>query len=259
MRYLIFCVALITSLSALAQDGSITAKVVDDSNEAVIGAVYSLSTSDASNIKQGVTGIDGIVSITELPAQTYSLVVSFTGLQETETTVVLNADNMTADLGSITLVRDENVIDEVVVETQGLQVRNEVDRKIYDISQLESVKGGDLTDVLDNIPSVEVDQVNNSVSLRGDENVRITIDNRPTKIPLEALLRQLQADRIKEIEVITNPSSKYDATGVSGIINIVTQGEKLSGINGSLSSNYNSNNKVAGNGFINYKTAKWNL
>ncbi len=258
MRFLLFGFFVLVNYTSFSQQGFIEGKVVDDSGEPLVGAVYELTNSNVKFIRQGVTDETGQFKINDLSVDNYRLRIQYTGYKKAEKEIELSALNMRINIGEVLLSATSEMLEEVVVETNKLLVRNEVDRKIYDISQMETVKGGDLTDVLDIIPSVEVDNVNSTVSLRGDENVKITIDNRPTRIPLEALFRQLRADMIKEIEVITNPSSKYDAEGVSGIINIVTGGEKLKGISGSVSTNYNSNGKVGGFGNINLNTKKWN-
>ena len=131
---------------------------------------------------------------------------------------------------------DESNLDEVVIIAEKSTVDIRLDKRIYNVGKDMTVKGGSASDVLDNVPSVNVD-VEGTVSLRGSENVRILIDGKPSAlVGLSGTdaLRQLPAEAIERVEVITSPSARYDAEGTAGILNIILRKGKARGLNGSV-------------------------
>ncbi len=140
------------------------------------------------------------------------------------------------DLGVVKLDVDTAQLKEVVVVGQKTTVELHLDKKVYNVGSDMTVKGGSVTDVLDNVPSVSVD-VEGNISLRGNESVRILINGKPSALSglNPEALKQLPADAIERVEVISNPSARYDAEGTAGIINIVLKQSKIVGLNGSLS------------------------
>ncbi|MGB5319470.1 TonB-dependent receptor domain-containing protein [Eudoraea sp.] len=139
------------------------------------------------------------------------------------------------DLGTIILEIDAEQLDEVELVGERTTVELRLDKKIYNVGQDLTVRGGSVTDVLDNVPSVTVD-VEGNISLRGNESVRILINGKPSALSgiNPETLQQLPAETIEKVEVITNPSARYDAEGSGGIINIILKQGKNSGLNGSL-------------------------
>lgn len=169
--------------------------------------------------------------------------------------------NISSDtnLGNILLEEDSKEIEAVVVRTEKTTVDIKLDKKVYNVGQDLMVKGGTVSDVLDNIPSVAVDTEGN-VSLRGNENVRVLIDGKPSNaISVADALRILPADAIDKVEVITNPSARYDAEGGGGIINIILKKGKNKGLNGTVIATAGDpkNNGLSAN--INSKTDNYNL
>jgi len=163
------------------------------------------------------------------------------------------------NLGKISLEEDITQLNEVVVRAEKTTVEIKLDKKVYNVGKDLMVKGGTVSDILDNIPSVSVD-VEGNVSLRGNENVRILIDGRPSNaINITEALRLIPADAIDKVEVITNPSARYDAEGGGGILNIVLKKGKNQGLNGTLigTTGYPENNGISAN--INYKSKNFNL
>ena len=149
----------------------------------------------------------------------------------------ISNQNLTTDidLGIIKLGVDIEQLQEVEVVGERTSVELKLDKKVYNVGQDLTVKGGSVSDVLDNVPSVSVD-VEGNVSLRGNESVRILINGKPSALSglNPDALKQLPADAIERVEVITNPSARYDAEGTAGIINIVLKQGKTLGLNGSV-------------------------
>lgn len=172
----------------------------------------------------------------------------------------LNGGNI--DLGTIQLSLDQSIDLEEVQAVGSLDVlKAGIDKKVYSVEEDLSVRGGSVNDVLDNIPSIEVDQDGN-ISLRGDGNVTILIDGRPSTLvggEGQSMLDALPANSIERIEVVTNPSSKYDPDGTSGIINIVLKKNKLKGFNGLVSATAATGDQYEANLGLSYRNRNFNL
>ncbi|MFT5245077.1 MAG: outer membrane receptor protein involved in Fe transport, partial [Psychroserpens sp.] len=184
-------------------------------------------------ISGGITNAEGDFDI-EIKSGTYDIAIEFLSL---ETKTILNR-TLTKDtnLGVIKLNPSAEALDavEIIAEKSTVEIR--LDKRIYNVGKDMTVKGGNASDVLDNVPSVNVD-VEGNVSLRGSENVRILIDGKPSAlVGLSGTdaLRQLPADAIERVEVITSPSARYDAEGTAGILNIILRKGKTTGLNGSI-------------------------
>ncbi|MCE7925533.1 MAG: TonB-dependent receptor [Haliscomenobacteraceae bacterium CHB4] len=139
------------------------------------------------------------------------------------------------DLGAVLLTADATTLDEVVIRAEKSQVQFDLDKTVFNVGKDLANRGGSAADVLDNVPSVQVDAEGN-VSLRGSENVRILVDGKPSGLVSFGSngLQNLPANMIDRVEVITNPSARYEAEGMAGIINIVLKKENRRGINGSV-------------------------
>ena len=165
------------------------------------------------------------------------------------------------DLGQITLGIDVAQLDEVEVIAERTTVELRLDKKIYNVGKDLTVRGGTVSDVLDNVPSVSVD-VEGNVQLRGNDDVRILINGKPSAITglnSTDALRQLPAESIEKVEVITSPSARYDAEGSGGIINIILRRSKLQGLNGALTTNLGYPLSAGINGNLNYRTGDFNF
>jgi outer membrane receptor protein involved in Fe transport len=179
----------------------------------------------------GMTNSKGEFEIT-LNAGTYDLSIEFISFK----TSVYKNQNYTENknLGTLSLEEDFTQLNQVEVRAEKSTVEIKLDKKVYNVGQDLVVKGGTVSDVLDNIPSVTVD-VEGNVALRGNDNVRILIDGKPTNaINISEALRLIPADAIDKVEVITNPSARYDAEGGGGILNIILKKGKNQGINGTI-------------------------
>ncbi|WP_245711934.1 TonB-dependent receptor domain-containing protein [Hymenobacter psychrophilus] len=181
-------------------------------------------------------GDDGQFVLPGLAPGTYTLRVSFLGYQDlVRPGLVIPAAGGTVALGTLSLVPAPQALGEVVVTARRPLIEEKVDRTVYNAEQDQTTRGGDATDVLRRVPLLSVD-LDGNVSVRGSQNIKVLINNKPSTITANSIadgLRQIPADQIKAVEVITSPSAKYDAEGSGGIINIVTKTNTLRG--GSLS------------------------
>ena len=218
---------------------------------------------DSSLVDGGITNEEGEFKLA-LNRGIYKVDISFISyLKASKYQVNLTKGNL--NLGVILLKSDNKTLEEVEVVAERSQMEFKLDKKVFNVGSDATMKGANASDLLDNIPSVEVD-VDGNVSLRGSQNVRILINGKPSGLVGSSTtdaLRQMQGSMIERVEVITNPSSKYEAEGEAGIINIILKEEKRSGINGSIelrtgipdnhgvSLNLNVRRKKF-NGFINY-------
>ncbi|MBW2960656.1 TonB-dependent receptor domain-containing protein [Mesonia aestuariivivens] len=206
----------------------------------------------------GVTDFDGNFNI-EVYKGTYKINVEFISFEtKTYNNQNLN-DNL--NLGTISLGLNSDSLDEVVVRSETTQVEVRLDKKIYNIGKDLTTQGGTVTDALQNIPSVSVD-VEGGISLRGNDNVRILINGKPSAMAGfddTSIFQQLPADAIERVEVISSPSARYDAEGTAGILNIILKKEKTLGINGSISSTLGipTNNTISTT--LNLRTDKFNI
>jgi outer membrane receptor protein involved in Fe transport len=174
----------------------------------------------------------GKFSITRVATGEYILSISFMGYQTKKVDVNIVNKNDEIDLGVIKLNLSSQNLAEVTVEGQRSLIEDKVDRMVYNAEKDASNKGGDGADVLRKVPSLSVD-LDGNVSLRGNSNVKVLINNKPSTIIASNVadaLKQIPADMIKSVEVITSPSAKYDAEGSTGIINIITKKNTLQGL-----------------------------
>ncbi len=236
----------------------ITGKVIDKvSSKPMEFVTVSAFKSDTNKLISGVsTDSKGDFSL-EVNNGTYTIKVEYMGYKSK----VLSEQNIAGDtnLGNIILEEDAKEIEAIEVRAEKTTVDIKLDKKVYNLGKDLMVKGGTVSDVLDNIPSVTVD-VEGNISLRGNENVRVLIDGRPSNaVSINDALKMLPADAVDKIEVITNPSARYDAEGGAGILNIVLKKGKTKGFSGTFITNtgYPDNHGISGT--LNYKTQKINL
>ncbi len=190
-------------------------------------------------ISGDLTDERGLFSI-KLPQGRYTIVVEYLGYGKKEISdIELSKKQVVLDLGEILLSADVEHIEEIEVIAEKSAIRFSLDKKIYNVGKDLTTRSGAADDVLDNIPSISVDLEGN-VRLRGSRQVRILIDGRPAGVQGVrgvSLLKSIQASQIDRVEVITNPSARYEAEGTAGIINIILKKNKKSGLNGSFDGN----------------------
>ncbi|WP_026955596.1 TonB-dependent receptor domain-containing protein [Algoriphagus vanfongensis] len=176
---------------------------------------------------------DGKFYITGVEPGEYSLQLTFMGFETlTLESIQVNSPTGDTNLGELMMSDEGLALEEVTVQGQRELIEERVDRTIYKAENDRTTAGGDATDVLRRVPMLSVD-LDGNVSMRGSSNITVLIDNRPSAIAASSItdaLRQIPADEIKEVEVITSPSARFDAEGTSGVINIVTKKNNLQGM-----------------------------
>ena len=231
----IFTSTLLMAQRPSKQGFSITGKVVDaKTNQALEYATVVLKNTKTQKISGGITDEKGAFKILT-PKGTYQISIEYISFKTIKLAVQEISSNK--NLGTIKLTEDASSLDEVFIIAEKSTVEIRLDKKIYNVGKDMTVKGGTASDVLDNVPSVDVD-AEGTVSLRGSENVRILIDGKPSAlVGLSGAdaLKQLPSDAIERVEVITSPSARYDSEGTAGILNIILRKGKASGFNGSVS------------------------
>lgn len=192
----------------------------------------------------------------------YTLKISFIGYGSlTKDSVLISPGNFEINLGNLFLQASEKALETIQIEGEKDLLTLDIDKKVYDVSKNITNTGGSAADVLGNVPSVNVD-IDGNVSLRGSEGVVILIDGKPSGLSgssRKAILDGIPASSIESVEIITNPSAKYDADGMSGIINIKLKKDKKQGLNGSLSLSAGTRDKYNGAFTLNYRDKKFNF
>ncbi len=261
----VFLVSGIFNLSAQQQkQGSTTGIIIDKiTNSPIEFATVIIKSNTDSTLYQGtVTGKKGEFTFNKLDFGEYRIVYSFIGFDKVETPVFsLNAKRSKLDLGKLYIAESTAILGDVSVTAQRSTFINSIDRRTFNVGQDVMSKTGTVSELLQNVPSVQVD-IDGNVSLRGSDNVMFLINGKPSSLMgtnRAAVLQQMPASSIEKIEVITNPSAKYKPDGTSGIINIVLKKDKNSGLNGQASLNAGNDNRYNANFSINYNPGKLNL
>ena len=206
----------------------------------------------------GITGTDGKFSV-EVPPGIYEVLIDYISFESYSNSNLIVRGN--TDIGKISLNIDVSVLDEVEVRAERTQVEIRLDKKIYNVGQDITVKGGNVSDVLANIPSIDVD-FDGNISLRGNSNVRILINGKPSGlVGLSGPqgLRSLPSESIEKVEVVTSPSARYSAEGTAGILNIILKKQNLLGFNGNFNVNLGIPRNEGLNGTLNVRNEKVNL
>lgn len=213
----------------------------------------------SDKIVQGsVTGSDGNYTIGGLKKGEYVVTFSYIGYEEVSKNISISSDNQILSLGELTLAEDANQLGEVEVVAKRPQMRFEIDRKVFDATQDIAAEGGSASDLLSNIPSVEVDN-EGLVSLRGNSSVTIWINGKASGLTADNqadILDMMPAGDIKQVEVITNPSARYSPEGTAGIINIILKDDRKPGYYGSVKVGADTDGGYQASGNINYSSSK---
>ena len=221
----------------MSEGGEIKGKVIDtETDEPLEYATVSLFHSQDSTLVTGViTDSKGLFSLKAKPGK-YYVVVQFMGYKDKTLNVNIKDNKTVVSLGEILMNTDAALLDEVEIVAEKSTMSMTLDKRVFNVGKDVSSTAGNAIEVLDNIPSVNVD-VDGNVSLRGDSGVQILVDGKVSGLAgtsTQDALRSLQADMIERIEVVTNPSVRYDAEGTAGIINIVLKKDKRKGFNASV-------------------------
>ena len=215
-------------------DGSISGVVLDSATSKPVeyATVALMEGTSDKPVNGAVCDDKGKFEIRKITPGVYRVVVSFIGYSTKTVQVTIPNSNNDINLGAIKIGDASSLLKEVTIEAQKPLIEERVDRTIYNAENDQTAKGGDASDVLKRVPMLTVDMDGN-VSLRGNQNIQVLVNNKPSTIIASNIadaLKQIPADQIKTVEVITSPSARYDAEGSAGIINIITKKNNLQGL-----------------------------
>ncbi|WPP49861.1 TonB-dependent receptor domain-containing protein [Catalinimonas niigatensis] len=215
-------------------DGKISGTILDKENQQPIpyATIALVNPANDKPVDGTVADDRGKFQLKNIATGTYKLTISFIGYEAFEVkSVEITEKENNVELGTLFLASEAKELDEVVVQGQRDLIEEKVDRTVYNAENDQTTKGGDATDVLKRVPMLSVD-LDGNVYMRGSQNIKVLIDNKPSTIAATSVgdaLKQIPADQIKSVEVITSPSARYDAEGTGGIINIITKKNRLQG------------------------------
>ncbi len=268
MKQLVLIIALIFTTSNYAlpdptdKPGKISGTVIDKKLEIPIPYVtVVVKNTKGEIITGGVTDDKGIFAIKDIPEGTSMVSIQYIGYKVYSTEIIISDSNRNVDMGRIFLEEDMASLDEVTVVAERSTIEQKLDRKVINVGKDLTTAGPTASDIMNNLPSVSVDPQTGEISLRGNQNVRVMVDGKLSNVPVAQLLKQIPSTSIKQIELITNPSAKYNPEGMSGIINIILHKNVNVGFNGnaSVGLTYEYNAKFTGGLDMNYRNGKFNL
>jgi outer membrane cobalamin receptor len=235
-------------------NGKIKGKVIDKlSNHPIEYATITIyTTTDNSLVTGTITDLDGNFEVKNLPKNIYKVEITFLGYAKITKPEVPVGKTGTTDIGSVYLQPDGQILEEVVVVANQSSVEYQIDKKVIAVSEQMTSASMSAVEVLENIPSIQVDFEGN-VMLRGSSGFTVLIDGKPTVLDPSDVLRQMPASSILNIEIITNPSSRYQPDGTGGIINIVTKKNRMQGLNGLANANAGMFNNYGADLLLNYR------
>ena len=241
--------------------GQISGKVIDSiSGEALEYTTVALFNKKNEKLVNGtITQNNGRFYLEKIKPGSYYLKISFMGYDDKIiSNIIINKERNLINLHKIKLQPNMQNLQEVVIDGSAPRIDYQIDKKVINVAKQLTSTSGSAVDVLENVPSVKVD-IEGNVSLRGSGSFTVLIDGRQSVLDANDALQQIPASTIDNIEIITNPSAKYDPDGASGIINIITKKNKLQGFSGIVNLNAGLDNKYGGDILLNYKKRKANI
>ncbi|MGL2994817.1 TonB-dependent receptor domain-containing protein [Flavobacterium sp. TSSA_36] len=230
ITFLLLCVV---GIGTAQNSGKITGKITEKTSNAPISYAI-VSIKDNGKVISGAnTDDNGEFTIKNLALKSYTIEIQYIGFRKYIGSAILSENKKEATF-KVSLEEEATQLKGVNIVSERSTIEQKIDRKVITVGKDLTTAGASASDIMNNIPSVNVDQ-DGKLSLRGNENVRVLIDGRPTNIDPAQLLKQIPSTSIKKIELITNPSAKYNPEGMSGIINIILHKNANNGFNGSFS------------------------
>jgi len=246
-------------------NGKLTGKVVDIQNNETVpfATAVLINRKTKATVKVAQTDADGLLIMSDVPAGVFTFKISYVGYQTmVRDSVAITKNQRLINLGTIKMKAAKgNVLSEVTITGQKSPIQLGIDKKVFSVDQSLVSEGGSAGDLLQNVPSVQTD-VDGNVSLRGSTGVKVLIDGKPSLIAggnIAQVLASIPASSIETVEVITNPSAKYDAEGQSGIINIVLKKNTKLGFNGNVALTAGNRDNYNGNMSLSFQNKKINI
>lgn len=245
----------------LPKDAKISGIIKDGSNNETIpyASVAIYSSKDSTLMTGTLSKDDGSFIVDKLPYGKFYAVITFVGYKKhIVNNIMLSSAQKTAVLGVVKVNASSTALKVVEVVGNPPSVTYQIDKKVINIAQNITATGGSLAEALKNAPSIQSDAEGN-VTLRGNSNFTVLIDGRPSPLKGSEALLQMPANLVQNVEIMTNPSAKYEAEGTAGILNIVTKKQKVQGLNTLLNVTWGTGEKYGANLNLNYKISKFNF
>ena len=241
--------------------GEISGRVIDSKlNQALPYVNIIIKSTSGTIITGGITDEEGYFKIANIKENAFTVSVQYIGYKTLDREITMDKGTNKIDLGTLMLEEDNTALDEVTVIAETSSIQQKVDRKVITIGK-DLAASGTASELMVGIPSVSVDTQTGEISLRGNSNVRVMVDGKLSNIPTAQLLKQIPSTAIKSIELITNPSAKYNPEGMSGLINIILHKNTMLGFNGNFSTgiSYEKTAKLTNALTTNYRNGKFNV
>ncbi|CAM1341393.1 TonB-dependent receptor domain-containing protein [Tenacibaculum aestuarii] len=232
MKKLLILISFLNTYLCLAQNSQLTGTTLDKKNNQPIPFVTITCKNTSDEILTGaISDEKGNFKIEKLPKENLLLTFQFIGYKTFEKKIDLKKNSK---IGTVFLEENTTQLDEVEIQGETSTIIQKIDRKIIHVGNNLTATGATSLEMLENIPSVDVNQLSGTVSLRGNENVRVLVNGKPSNVNTAQLLKQIPSNSVKSVEIITNPSAKYTPEGMSGIINLILKKNTKIGFNGNL-------------------------
>lgn len=248
---------LLTSPYLLAQNSRIVGEIHEKPSSPVPYVTVILKDTSDKPIAAGISDDKGMFGLENIPAGNYTVTYSLTGFKTIIKPIEIKSNEL-INIGTIIIESDTKLLQEVLITGQKSSVSLKLDKKVFEVGKDVLSQSGAVTDLLNIVPSVSVSP-SGAISLRGNSNVLVLIDGRRTGLTQSNALEQVPADQVERVEVITNPSSRFDAAGSAGIINIILKKNKKGGFSGQLRLVGGIPNETRVSPSLNYKSNKINL
>lgn len=243
-------------------DGIISGNVIDFKTKKSLQYVNIVCKDKTSKIiSGGITDNKGRFEIANLPLDSIFVDIQFIGFKTLKKGIFLSKSSPNLTLINLSLQEEINQLEQVNLEAETSTFEKKIDRLIVNVGKDLASTGSNSLQMLENIPLIQVDYQSGSISLRGNNNVRVLIDGKPSNLSSSDLLKQIPSSSVKKVELITNPSAKYNPEGMSGIINIILKKDNVIGFNGTVNFGveHSINTRPSGSFDFNYRVNKFNF
>lgn len=251
-----------STINLFSQKATVSGNIIDFSTKEALPYVNIICKNVQDSIINGtISNEKGHFLVDKLPLGKTKIEIQFIGYKTITKQVDFTPEDSQINLGTLSLQEDITLLNEVEIQAETTSIVQKIDRRVVNVGKDLSAAGTNALQMMQNIPSVSVNLQSGSVSLRGNENVRVLIDGKPSNLSSSQILKQIPSSSIKSIELITNPSAKHNPEGMSGIINIILKKNTQLGFNGSvtLGVTQGENTRPTGAINLNYRTGKFNF